>query len=313
MPDEAIRHRAPTVGLAADREPAGLRQALVSGLVPRPLTRHVGPVPTFDAPPPRVKEWHDARGRLVARSTTEGAFHWMDIAGVGTFRFPVTVPDDLRPQVAVAPHPGATPADTEDFYLRTVMPIALQAYGLEALHASGVSFAGFGVVALCGRPTAGKSTLAFALAERGHAHVADDAVVFDPGSLRVLPLPTAARLRRRSAEHFGMPRKSQVFVSLAGWDEEAARPLPFGAAVFLERGADRLTLRRLDPRAAFNDLLAESYAFTMSDVDRKRALLSSYMGLASRLPVYRLSYPDGLEHLAEACDAVAALAGGERR
>jgi len=326
MAEEANLAPYPTLAALADPPggragaPAGVRGRARSGgrgsprrggVMPLPLARFTGEVPSFAGGPPRVAEWRDARGRRVARGTTEGGYHWMEIDGVGTFRFPAEAPGDLRPEVAVSPAPGASPRTLEDFYLRSVLPFALQAYGLEALHGSAVHVGGLGVVALCGRPESGKSTLAYALAERGHAHVADDAVVIDPDSLRVLPLPTAARLRDQSAAHFGALSKRRVRVTLAGWDEAAARPLPLAAVVFLARGRPRVVLRRLGAREAFDALLSEAYAFTMTDVERKRSMLRAYLVLAPALRVYELSFPDGLEHLGAACDAIASIGTAE--
>ncbi len=306
MVEEAARQLATGPAAVLAGAPGAL--APPGGVMPLPLERFAGELPSFDDGPPRVALWRDARGRLVARTTTAGGYHWMEIEGVGTYRFPADAPRDLRPAVAVSPAAGASSRTLEDFYLRTVLPVALQAYGLEALHGSAVEVPGVGVVALCGRPESGKSTLAFALARRGHAHVADDAVVIDPGPELVLPLPTAARLREQSAEHFGAPGKRRVRVKLEGWSEAMARPLRLGAVLFLARGRPRVALRRLGAREAFDAMLAEAYAFTMSDLGRKRAMLRAYLRLASALPVFELSFPDGLEHLDDACDAIASLA-----
>jgi hypothetical protein len=285
-------------------------QSAGRGVMPRALQPYAGDLPSFEGGPPRVTSFLDGKGKLVARGTTAGDHHWMHISGVGAFRFPRRPGDVLSPDVQVVPDPEAPAGIVEDFYLRSVLPVALQAYGLEVLHGSGVHVAGSGVVALCGRAESGKSTLAFALARRGHRHVADDAVVVDPGSLRTLPLPTAARLRRQSADHFGAPSKKRVLVTLEGWDEGAARPLPLAAAMCLRRGAPQLEARRLNVREAFDALLAEAYAFTLHDVERKRGMMRAYMRLATALPVYELSFPDGLENLPGACDLIASAARG---
>lgn len=280
----------------------------VGGVMPRPLTLFEGEPPSFDGP--EAKPWFDGKGRVVARSRTVGAHHWLAVAGIGAYRFPRVAPADMLPVVEGKPEPDVPLAELEDVYLRSVLPVALQAYGLEVLHASAVEIAGTGVVALCGRSTSGKSTLAYALAERGHRHVADDAVVVDPPSRRVLPLPTAARLRAPSAQHFRAADKSSVFVSLEGWDERSAAPLPLAAAVLLRRGPPELTLRTVDARAAFEELLAEAYVFDLGDPERKRAMMRAYLGIAAALPVYELAYPDGLEHLPAVCDAIASAVGG---
>ena len=49
----------------------------------------------------------------------------------------------------------------------------------------------------------------------------------------------------------------------------------------------------------------------MTDVERKRSMLRAYLVLAPALRVYELSFPDGLEHLGAACDAIASIGTAE--
>lgn len=78
--------------------------------------------------------------------------------------------------------PGATRGDAAAFLFGTALGILLHQRGHVLLHASAVAV-GDGAVAFCGQSTAGKSTLAAALAQRGYPFVTDDvcAVSFDEG------------------------------------------------------------------------------------------------------------------------------------
>ena len=198
-----------------------------------------------------------------------------------------------------------------DCHYRTVVPLALQAYGYEVLHGSAVALAG-GAVALCAERGTGKSTIAFALQQRGHDALADDAVVVSvptAGEARratVEPLPFALRLRAPSAGHFAAPGKEEVLV---GADNEvpSVRESPLAAIVLLARHDGPLALVRLDTREAFARLLGQSYAFSLDNPARKRAMLANYMQLANGVPTYRLDFPAGLDQLDGICRAIEGL------
>ena len=95
----------------------------------------------------------------------------MHLPRVATFRF-----DDSSSEVTAFAEPSCSGEALRDTFQRCVLPMALQARGLEALHASGVCIPR-GVAALCALADTGKSTLAYGLAMRGRALWADDAVV----------------------------------------------------------------------------------------------------------------------------------------
>lgn len=265
--------------------------------------------------------WSDEAGEDVAFGATLGGWHWLRIIGAGSYRFPVDPDGHASLRVAVIPE-AERPIVLDSFY-RTVVPLALQAYGREILHGSAVAIRGR-VVALCAPRETGKSTIAFALQRRGAAAVADDSVVVshDPtdagGEPLVQPLPFALRLRAASAEHFASPSKAEVLVGSRQAATVSRERLPLAAVVLLERGegvrgverpgAGAIDLQRLSAAAAFSALLAQSFAFTMSDGERKRAMMTSFMSLARAVPVYRLAYPTGLEHLDTICATIEELA-----
>lgn len=266
--------------------------------------------PDLGATTPGVTVWRDAAGHDVVFGLTTADWHWVRVDGAGSYRFALSSPD-LVVSADGMPAPGAPPELLIDSYYRTVVPMALHAYGLETLHGSAVAMPG-GAVALCAPPRNGKSTIAFALGQRGHRVLADDAVVLDfsgrSGRPDVVPLPFELRLRQQSAEHFDHPSKHEVHVA-----EQTVAPggrLPLAAVVVLSRGAQSVSAERLSPEAAFKALLEQSQVFSVSAAARKGDMMRAYLGLAASIPVYRLEYPTGLEVLGDVCDEIVRV--GER-
>ena len=67
--------------------------------------------------------------------------------------------------------PGVSPDAIEETFERGVLPLALQARGIQVLHASGIETPQ-GVVAFCARSQTGKSTLAYACSRAwGFPHI----------------------------------------------------------------------------------------------------------------------------------------------
>lgn len=267
--------------------------------------------PELNAATPGVTVWRDAAGEDVIFGLTTADWHWVHVSGAGSYRFPLSS-SDLTISAEGMATPVASAETLVDSYYRTVVPMALHAYGFETLHGSAIAIGG-GVVALCAPPRNGKSTIAFALGQRGHAVVADDSVVLDVTSggrgIEVVPLPFELRLRHNSAKHFARPSKREVNVSEGSLRAGARAPL--AAVVVLSQGAPALEVARLSPGAAFKALLAQSQTFGVDAAARKGAMIRAYMDLAASVPVYQLSYPAGLEHLGALCDEVERLAGGE--
>jgi len=266
--------------------------------------------PLLDETSPDTTVWRDGNEQAVAFSATRGEWHWFRVTGAGSFRFPARL-SGARIECEVVPEAPARRDVVVDSYYRTVVPLALQAYGFEVLHGSAVALPG-GVVAMCAERGTGKSTIAFALRQRGHVAVADDAVVVavpQPGAaspVTVRALPFELRLRGPSATHFEAPSKRDVLVSAAG----SLRPtqLPLAAVLMLARHDGPVELKRLGAREAFSRVLQQAYAFSLDDAARKRAMLGSYMRLVNLVPSYELAFPPGLEQLDHICARIESLA-----
>jgi len=85
----------------------------------------------------------------------------MHLPGLATFRF-----DSQSCNVTAFVDSPDCPDSVLDAFRRAVLPMALQARGLEVLHASAVRTPR-GVLALCAVAETGKSTLACGLSQRG--------------------------------------------------------------------------------------------------------------------------------------------------
>jgi hypothetical protein len=208
---------------------------------------------------------------------------------VATFR--------LGPEVVAFPLPSATPETLRDAFERSVLPMALQALGGEALHASGV-LGPSGVVALCGDSGVGKSTLACALSARGHLLWADDAVAFEVANAGVVavPLPFRINLRPESAAALGDGRVAE---------SPERPPSPLAAAVILRRdGAVPVSVRRVEGGQAFRIALEQGYCYRPSDSTRRKGMVDAYLELVARVPVIEVRFEPAWAHLNVLVDAV---------
>ena len=234
--------------------------------------------------------WRDGEGSVVAVGGMLENGRWMSIAGVGSFVF-----DELTSPVTAYPEASVSDELVEDAYRRTVLPLALQALGREVLHASAVRIPS-GVLALCAVSGTGKSTTAFALSQRGNRLWADDAVQFsiEGDTVEAIPLAFTLRLKGDAAHAAGL---SAVV--------EETTPAPLAAICVLERGEEpEVTAVRLDSVDAFPAVLTHAYCFELEDAHRKREMMDAYLALVVRVPVFRVTFPAGLEHVESVVDSI---------
>ncbi len=226
--------------------------------------------------------WLDSDGSPAAYGGSDEVSHWMELPGVGSFRF------GDGPRVTVFPANGVRDETVEDAFRRIVLPMALQAEGEEVLHASAV-VGPAGVVAVCAVSGTGKTTLAYALSRRGHPLWADDAVAFDSNDDGVLaqPLPFTLRLKGESATLFGDAPTETLY------EPEAERL----AAILVLAREEGISVELLDTAAAFPLVLEHAYCFDLDENERKRTMMASYLELAARIPIYRVRMQPGLDRL----------------
>ena len=263
--------------------------------------------PTLSGDDPEATVWvgDEHKPEIIAKRV--GDWCWFRIDGLATYRFPPASPD-LTVTCVAEPFEGRATSTVVDAYYRSVVPLALQVYGLESMHGTAVETRA-GAVALCGHSHAGKTTLTYALARRGHRVLADDGLVIDPGTagprIAVQPIPFALMIREYSAEHFGTEVRAKVTVTDDDGPTLTVAPVPLAAVVRLQREKDAdLQVERVSPADAFSVLLEHCYVFSLDDVGRKGRMMAAYLRFANAVPVFTLSYPDGLEHLEAAAAAV---------
>jgi hypothetical protein len=247
----------------------------------------------------------------VAFARRAGDDYWVRIPRVASFRF-----SPSADRVEVVAGRDADAALIQDQYYRSILPLALQVRGHEVLHASAVRAAA-GVLALAAPRESGKSTLAFALSQRGYPLWADDSLVFevDGERVRTLALPFDLRLRAAPAKLFGRDRIVQVSragrsgavpVELAG---ERLAGVVLLAKLPSDALAGRVELERVTGGEAVAAILEHAFCFSLEDAARKQRMMRQYLGLAARVPVWRLRYPAGLERLPQVLARLEEAAG----
>jgi hypothetical protein len=236
--------------------------------------------------------WDAPDGTAAAYFYLVDEHYWVLIPNIGAFR---VSPDG---NVLAAPEDGTPFSLVVDAYRRTVLPQALQFFGREVLHASAV-VTSTGVVGFCAYSQTGKSTLAFALGQRGYAPWADDALVFEtaPEGARALALPFAVRLRPMSQEYFDVQPLPAEERPQGGTVTIGSEVLPIAALCVLSRTDGPISIERVAPGDAVTSLLPHAYFVSLENERRKERMVRAYLELTSLVPVYELSFPAGFDQL----------------
>jgi hypothetical protein len=245
----------------------------------------------------QVEIWRDRTGAVCAYGYIEDEQHWLHFPGLATYRFS----GRSTAVTAIAAAPVREEA-IRDSYRRAVLPLALQALGLEVLHASAILSAK-GVVGLCAGSGTGKSTIAHGLSQRGYQVWADDAVAFEAvrPRARAIRLPFKLRLRPDAAAAFLVEDPGM------GQDAAAQESAPLVALGVLRRASDLaegVVIEPLPPSAAFRALLPHAYCFSLSDVERKRLMLDRYLSVSTQVPVFEIRFRPGLDVLPVILDGI---------
>jgi hypothetical protein len=253
--------------------------------------------------PSNARVWRDHREFPNVYGYSHDGDHWLWLPGKAAFRF-----DTAGRQVEAIVPDATSDRRVEELYQRHAMRFVLQARGRELLHASAV-LTPRGAIAFVGSSGAGKSTMAFALSQRGYPPVADDALLFEivGEAVQLHPLPFSLQVSNEPALGEG---EAPAQVDAPNWSDDS---LPRLAAVFAieriskpnpERGPEVIAL---SSAAAFQLLLYHAHCFSHDDDDRRRLMFERYLELTARVPVFRIRNRPALKQLPDFLDTVEAV------
>jgi hypothetical protein len=251
--------------------------------------------------------WYDYAGVLRAIGHTVNSEPWIHVLGVATYHLAAN-----HTVITAYPHSNASTNDIVDRYHRNTLPLALQLQGLSVLHASSVQNE-HGVMGLCAFSMTGKSTLAYGLQERGYSLWGDDALVLVPGKQQImsLPLPFRMRLREASAHHYQLSLAEAAPRWESATTQKACSDLvPLRALVILARSEKQeavVQATRLEPTGAYSALFDHLFMMHFIDETLRRKTLQSYLQLVAAVPVFRVTFRSGLEHLPRLLDTLEQL------
>ena len=254
---------------------------------------------------PGVEVCYDAQGQLLAHCCQESGALRVDLPDLVSFSYELGA-DHVR----AMPRRVLSPGFIFDVYHHCVLPLILPALGTEVLHASGVVGAA-GVVAFCGPSGTGKSTIAVALARRGFAIWADDAIAVDPTGPEptAVPLPFTVRLRPESARLLG----DLADVGIRNATTSAGLPAsPLEALCMLRRMPEAtapVAVERLGAAVACQAALAHAYCFSVKDPTLRRRTIRNYLTITAQVPAYEIRFRPGPECLSTVLDALEGIIG----
>lgn len=253
------------------------------GATPQRLPRHFGGTPhAFDAAP----------GTALLR-----------VAGVSRYF--------ISPSEIVVDPQGGGEEDIVVFLMGPALAALLQMRRVVTLHAAAVEMNDSAVL-LLGASAAGKSALAAALVQRGHALLADDVAGLAPAADGALALPAFPKLRlwrdalptgdrcarvRRRLEQYWAP--ATTF---------AAAPLRVGAVFVLDtHNRDVFDFERLPPGQAFRALWQHTYRKGLLDaLGQRRRHYRLDMALARKVPFMQVRRPEWPFTCSELADRIEA-------
>jgi hypothetical protein len=222
--------------------------------------------------------------------------------------------------------PG-TIQDLTTLMVGSVLGVELRLRGMLCLHACVVALGSHAIVIL-GEKGMGKSSLAAALCQRGHAVLSDDAaavttdgqaIVVQPGYPRLRLWPDSFRALSQSSEEsapvLSVLDKRYLELNLPG---EASSwrfhdtALPLGAIFVLARRGETVA-PVIEPLAATDGMraLTAHMAPSFLKLERNgRALeFETLARLARTVPLFSVGRPDGWEHMPALCEALEEVVG----
>lgn len=206
----------------------------------------------------------------------------------------------------------------ESYFLGTVISFWLECRGIPTLHSSAVT-KGNHTLAILGRAGAGKSTLTAAMVRGGCSLLSEGILAVEkreetffgrPGIPELRLWPDAAEyflgnyedLEKVSPEF----EKRRISVEKKGFGTFYGVSRPMTHIYLPERREEtKIEILPISPRNATIELIRHSFSPAVVEAagfgPRRLGFLSQ---MASRIPVRRVIYPNGLEHLPLVCEAI---------
>jgi hypothetical protein len=244
----------------------------------------------------RLEPWTNATGYEYGRGGVVGDRYIVQLYKFGSYV--LTRHSDV---VLGAPGPGVSHELFQNAFVRKILYWALVWNSWEVLHGCGFEVDGKSI-ALVGRSEMGKSTLARAWRGRDGFVFADDAVPLrvDGASVPLCPLPF--RIQARPPGYRRDP--TRIHVTKPYIELEPAPHLNddrLRAVYVVDRRRDEprgpISVQSIRPLEALPAVLRHAYSLTIDLPGRNRELMETYIALVNAIPVYRLSYPTGIEHV----------------
>jgi len=206
--------------------------------------------------------------------------------------------------------------DVATYLLGPVLAFAMRRRGVTCLHASAVAL-GERAIALVGPAGAGKSTLAAALARRGHAGLSDDVLALGRagGDVIVHPGPTRIRLWPESVTALygwpdALPRLTPTwdkrFLDLAEGDGPGLRPRPLAAIYLLTDGEPVPRMERVSFAEGLMALVANTSVNYLLDERTRAQEFAMLAEVVSAVPIQRLVRGEDPARLDALCRLVVA-------
>ena len=249
-----------------------------------------------------VYPWKDASGIPIAWSGTDVTGGWIYWNNIARFVYDKTI------NLVTVYAPPKTGHDLiNELYIENTLPFILSLRGFEVIHASAILAPG-GVIAFSAFSGTGKSTTAYALQSRGYSVWADDAVIFRPdqGKFICEPIPFNLRLYPEMVTAVKNHPAAQIKTTNRS-PHQHPEPKPLAAICLLERQRpeqlhESASITKLPIQAAFTQVLPQAYNFEQNNLIRSRKMMLTYLDLVSTIPIYKLSYPNGIKALQQLFD-----------
>ena len=226
--------------------------------------------------------------------------------------------------VGVYPCEGALPDEVRLYLLGPVLSFALGLLGIPSLHASAVSVKGEGA-AFVGTVRGGKSTLAASFLEAGYSLLTDDILPLrwtdnliwaNPGYPQMRMWPDEAKYFVGHCEDLErvLPTlsKHRVPVGVNGFGTFCDEPQPL-ACLYLPVRRDamewgtEIEITPISPGDAVIELIRHSFSVPLVELlGMQPQRLDCFARMVQQVPMRRIVYPAGLEHLPDIREAILA-------